>query len=714
MTRHTDKSQAEPRIQALRREIDHHNRLYYVEARPEISDARFDELLKELQELEARFPELVSPDSPTQRVGGQPIEGFRTLPHAQRMMSIDNTYDEADLRQWAQRVRKGLEESGALEGAADSLFADPPAAGPAIGFYCDPKIDGVAVSLRYENGSLVQALTRGDGVKGDDITVNIRTLPSVPLKLQKPTGKFASAPWAPLAERGVLEVRGEVYMPFESFRRINAERDEAGEPLFANPRNSTAGSLKMLDPRVVARRGLAFSAHGRGVVEIGGQTDPFSTHDEFTHALKALGVPVSPQGRRVQGIDEAWAYIVEFDSRRRDQPHPVDGVVIRVDDLRHQALLGATSKSPRWCIAYKYAPDQGRTRLREVDWQVGKTGKLTPRATMDPVELAGTTVSHATLHNYDEIQRKDIRIGDLVVVEKAGEIIPQVVEVVLTERPPDAAPIAPPDHCPSCGGPIVREAEEVAHRCINPECPAQFREKLLWFAARGQMDIEGMGEKLVDQLLAAGLVHRFADLYHLTAEKLEGLERMGKKSAANVIQGVEESRGRGLARVLASLGIRHIGAATSRTLAGHFPDLASLMAADIDRLIELPDVGPIVGQSLHGFLHSETGAATLRDLEQAGVRMNSLEYIDRAAAPVTAFTGKTVVLTGTLEGFVRDELSDLLRRLGAKVTGSVSKKTDFVIAGVEAGSKLDKARELGVEIWDEPTLAARLKEAGAM
>lgn len=714
MTRHPEQPQAELRIQALRDELDRHNRLYYVEARPEISDARFDELLKELGELEARFPHLITPDSPTQRVGGQPIEGFRTLPHAQRMMSIDNTYDEADLRQWDQRVRKGLQESGALEGETDSLFGDAPAAGSPIAYYCDPKVDGVAVSLRYENGSLVQALTRGDGVKGDDITANIRTLPSVPLKLHKPTGGMGKRPWASLAERGVLEVRGEVYMPFESFRRINAERDEAGEPLFANPRNSTAGSLKMLDSRIVARRGLHFSAHGRGVVETGVQAAPFPTHEEFAQALKALGIPVSPLGRRVQGIDEAWAYIGEFDLKRRDQPYPVDGVVIRVDDLRHQALLGATSKSPRWCIAYKYAPDQGRTRLREVDWQVGKTGKLTPRATMDPVELAGTTVSHATLHNFDEIQRKDIRIGDLVVIEKAGEIIPQVVEVVLTERPPDASPIAPPDHCPSCTGPIVREAEEVAHRCINPECPAQFREKLLWFAARGQMDIEGMGEKLVDQLLAAGLVHRFADIYHLTAEQLEGLERMGKKSAANVIQGVEESRGRGLGRVLASLGIRHIGAATSRTIAGHFPDLKSLQEADLARLIELPDVGPIVGESLHNFLNSETGAATLRDLELAGVRMNSLEYIDRAAAPVTPFTGKTVVLTGTLEGFVRDELADLLRRLGAKVTGNVSKKTDFVIAGAEAGSKLDKARELGVEVWDESALVGKLKEVGAM
>lgn len=672
-----DKIQAEKRITELRREIEKHNRLYYTEAAPEITDFEYDKLLGQIAALEGRFPDLVTPESPTQRVGGQPIEGFETIEHLVPMMSIDNTYTRQDLLAWDQRLLKLLREEGGLLGDARDL-----------GYVCVPKIDGVAVSLLYERGRLVRAVTRGDGRKGDDITANARTIRSIPLALTPSTGDHVPAR---------IEIRGEIYMAFQTLERINREREQAGEPPLANPRNTTAGTLKQLDPKVVAKRNLLFAAHSRGIAD----HDSTRSFAEFLAELRSWGVPVSPQTRRVKGIEAVWSYIQEFDQSRRSTPYPLDGVVVTVDDFKQQETLGQTSKSPRWRMAYKYAPDRATTRLVRVDWQVGKTGRLTPRATMEPVDLAGTTVQHATLHNLDEIQRKDIHLGDTVVIEKAGEIIPQVVAVVIEKRK-NVHPIRPPTACPSCSGPVMREEGEADLRCINPECPAQFREKLIWFAGRGQMEIEGLGEKLVDQLLAAGWVTHFAGIYRLGVEQLASLERMGEKSASNVVASIERSKSRGLARVLASLGIRHIGAATARSLSTQFRNMDALQSATLEQLTEVPDVGPVVATSLHAWLHSDAGRQAVDLLRDAGVDMTSHEA--GRLTKDSPLTGKTVVLTGTLSRFTRPRLTEALRQLGANVAGSVSKKTDLVIAGQESGSKLEKARELGITVWDEAEL----------
>ncbi len=670
---------AADRIAELREQINRHNRLYYVENAPEISDRQFDQLLETLAELETKHPDLVTPDSPTQRVGGEPIEGFQTVEHTVPMMSIDNTYDQDELQAWADRTAKRL-------GAGDDLF------GGDVPFVCEPKIDGVAISLRYEHGRLVRAVTRGDGRRGDDVTANIRTVRAVPLRL--------SGDGVP----DVVEVRGEVFMPNDRFARLNEQRDAEGKPVFANPRNATAGSLKQLDPRETAKRFLCFYAHGRGEVE----PDRFESHRQLLETFRAWGLPVNRSTGVARNMDEVWQYINDFDPQRARQGYPVDGVVVKVDRYDQQRELGHTAKAPRWCIAYKYAPEQAVTKLLKVDWQVGKTGKLTPRATMQPVFVAGTTVQHATLHNLDEIRRKDIRLGDTVVIEKAGEIIPQVVEVQVDKRPVDARRIAAPEQCPSCGGPVRQEEGEVAHRCLNPECPAQFREKLIHFAGRGQMDIDGLGEKLVDQLLDAGLVEHFADLYHLKAEDVAKLERLGEKSSAKLIQAIEASKDRGMARVLASLGIRHVGGATARALAQHFSDMRQLKQADAEALAEVPDIGPIVAESLHRYFTCDAGQATIDALDEAGVDLTSHRQGQTAGQAESPFAGKTIVLTGSLESLTRPELTEKLEALGAKVTASVSKHTDLVIAGEEAGGKLDKAHALGVEVWHEPQLLEAL------
>lgn len=731
------------RIDQLRREIRRHDRLYYVEARPEISDRQYDRLVEELQKLEAEHPELITEDSPTQRVGGEPIAGFLTVVHSQPMLSIDNTYSREEFFEWHGRLLRGLKGGGGGRGAH---------------FVAEPKIDGVAVNLRYERGQLVLAASRGDGQQGDDITQNARTISAIPLML----GVWDEGhKRGPHAVRGVekipdvLEVRGEIYMSFDELRRINRQRVDAGEEPYANPRNLTAGTLKQLDPRVVAQRRMGFFAHGRGEV----QPDPFHSYSQFLEAIRRWGIPTHPQARRCDTIEEVWELIQTFEEQRRTLGYAVDGIVVKVDEYDLQRELGATSKSPRWCIAYKYAAEQAVTKLLRVDWQVGKSGRLTPRATMEPVLLAGTTVRHATLHNLGEIRKKEIHEGDMVVIEKAGEIIPQVVGVMLENRMPGAGPIEPPTSCPECGSPVeveydqrrvhelevwsgrlakhqtkavqneglfaveptppespespesLSELDETARYCINPECPAQFREKLIWYAGRSGMDIEGLGEKLVDQLVSKGLVHHFADLYRLNVEQLAELERMGQKSAQNVVNGIEQSKGRGLARVLGSLGIRHIGSVTARTLARYFKDVDAVVGASPEELQRVPDVGPAVAESLHTYLHSDAGRETIRSLQEVGVDLTSREYTKRPAAG-SAFADKTIVLTGGLEHFTRPELTAKLQELGAKVTGSVSKNTDLVIAGADAGSKLDKARQLGVEVWDEQQLLAALGRLG--
>ena len=673
----TDSERDADRVASLRELLERANRAYYVDADPIMSDLDFDTRLKELEQLEQAHPELADPDSPTRRVGGEPVTGFESATHAVPMTSIDNTYSVEDLRAWHERVLKGLDDL----------------AEAGVGLVCDPKIDGVAISLRYEAGRLVSATTRGDGTTGDVITGNVRAIRSIPTRL------------AVEAPPAVVEIRGEIVMPDASFERVNVERESAGDPLFANARNSTAGTLKSLDPGVTASRGLRFIAHGRGET-IGVET---GTYSGFLDLIRSWGVPANVHSKAFDSIEEVVGRVEAFREERAGLAYGVDGMVVRVDRFDLQAELGATAKAPRWAIAFKYPAEQAVTSLLEVEWQVGKGGTLTPRATMEPVHVAGTTVRHATLHNIEEIRRKDLRIGDRVIIEKAGEIIPQVVAAIVDDRTGGEREIEGPAACPACDGGVEHEGPKIF--CISPECPAQFREKLKWFVGRDQMDVDGLGEKLIDQLVDADLVHHFADLFRLERDDLLGLERMGEKSADNLLEGLEAARSRGLSRVLAGMGIRHIGASASKVLARSFPDAEALMAASVETLEELPDFGEITARSLHEHLATPPTRDAFRRLAEVGVSLVSELHRDPEddAEPVESpFTGKTVVITGTFEAFGRKELAERLEGLGATVTGSVSKKTDLVVAGEKAGSKLKKAADLGIETWDEARLVTAL------
>ena len=683
------------RILELRDLLEQANRAYYVDNEPIMPDSEYDALIRELADLEAAHPDLHDPNSPTQRIGDEPVERFETVRHAVPMLSIDNTYSLDDLRAWHERVLKGLGKEA------------PP------DYVCDPKIDGVAVSLRYEGGLLAVAVSRGDGERGDDVTAQVRAIRAIPLRLSTGSRGGRGRGGAP----EVVEVRGEIYMPNEEFDRINAQREAAGVPPFANARNATAGTLKSLDPKVVAGRRLRFVAHGCG--EVAGMDD-VATFSAFGDRIRALGVPVSPDTARCADFDEVVEVIESFRDHRAGLGYGVDGMVVRVDRFDQQERLGATSKAPRWCIAFKYPAEQGVTKILTVEWQVGKGGTLTPRATMEPVFLAGTTVRHASLHNIEEVRRKDVRLGDTVVIEKAGDIIPQVVKVVKARRRGRVRPIEPPAHCPACEGVVEKEGPKLF--CVNPECPAQFREKLLWFVGRGQMDIDGLGGKLVEQLIEEGLVSHFADIYELTVDQLAPLThegstkegktiqvRLGEKNAQRVVDGIDESRGRGLARVLAGLGIRHIGSSAAKTLARHFPDAGALLAVSAEALEALPDFGPVTAPTLHAHLQSPQARDTFDRFAAAGVDLSSRDYAAQGPPADSPVAGLTVVLTGKLAGFERRELQERLEALGAKVTGSVSTKTDLVIAGENAGSKLDKARHLGIETWDEARLASALE-----
>jgi DNA ligase (NAD+) len=711
------------RIRHLRALLTRANKAYYVDHAPIMSDPQFDRELAELASLEAKHPELADPASPTQRVGGEPIAGFTSAAHAVPMLSIDNTYDEAQVREWHQRVLKGLNVD-------------------AVTLVCEPKIDGLALSVTWHDGRLLRAVTRGDGVKGDDVTHAARVIKAIPLLL----GDGDSSP------KGTLEVRGEVYLPLSEFERINAQREAADEELFMNPRNAAAGTLKQLDPKLVASRNLGFFAHGRGVVD----AELASGHFEFLKAIRSLGIPANPLAKKVSSIEEALETIERFNVTRRTLDYATDGMVVRVDRFDQQAELGLTSKSPRWVIAYKYPAERKTTRLLDVHHQVGKTGKITPRAVMSPVVLAGTTVQHATLHNYgrildaateDESRRTDIRIGDEVWVEKAGEIIPQVVGVTLAARPKNAARIEPPARCPECDGPVEIDPPEAAEspsletsrRCMNPECPAQVREKLIWFAGRKQMDIEGLGEKTIDQIISHGSIplRTFADVFrlHEHREALIGLDRMGEKKVDKLLKGIETAKSRGLSSLLAGMGIRHVGDTTARMLAKRFSGYDALMQApegalrpkslskDEARTLGLPEepadrpetgLGKETAPAVHAYLHSAVAQRTFADLKAMGVDLTSKEYRPPSEAPAaaTVFTGKTVVLTGSLASYEREDLSRLLESLGAKMSGSVSGKTSLVIAGEAAGSKLEKATQLGIEVWDESRLLAELRQCG--
>lgn len=700
-------------IVQLRDRLNEADRLYRLGQETGLSDIEWDHALKQLEQLEAEHPDLVTADSPTQRVGGQPIAGFKTKPHSSPMLSIDNTYNEEELNTWYTRTCK-LAEAEQVQ------------------LVMEPKVDGVALALRYEHGQLVQALTRGDGSKGDDITHNIKTVRHIPLALN---GKDIP---------DVLEVRGEIYLPQAVFDQVNAEKTERGEEPFMNPRNTTAGTLKQKDPAKVIR-GLQFVAYGKG--EISSDTT-YATHSDFITTIKRLGIPVHEHEAVVDSADQAWQWIQGFDQLRHNLPFATDGVVIKVNDYNLQDQLGVTSKAPRWCIAYKFAAEQARTKLLKVDWQVGKTGKLTPRATMQPTLLAGTTVSHATLHNFGEVLRKDIRLNDTVVIEKAGEIIPQVVEVVTDVRTGDEEKIAAPDQCPECATPteieydskriseievhgraVDREIEkarkekrepehieppaplgpfdETARYCPNPECPAQFRERMIHFVGRNQMDIDALGEKTIHQLCDAGLLNNLGDIYRLKdkRDQLLALDRMGEKKVDNLIEGVEQSKQRGLLRVLAGLTIRHIGQGGAKRLAQHFGDIDALIAADEEEIAAIEDVGLITAASVRQFLDNPAGQHVIEELKAAGVDLTE-EKIEVAAD--SPFAGKTIVITGTLENYQRNDLKKTLEALGAKVSGSISKNTDLLIAGEKAGSKLKKAQDLGVEVWDEAKLLENL------
>ncbi|MCW8139341.1 MAG: NAD-dependent DNA ligase LigA [Planctomycetota bacterium] len=659
-------------VERLRREVARHDHLYYVLDRPEVPDAEYDRLFRRLRDLEAAHPDLADPTSPTHRVGGRPLDAFRAVPHARRMLSLDNTYDAAEVREFDARVRKLL------------------GAGVAFSYFVDPKVDGVACSLRYERGALVLAATRGDGVTGDDITANVRTVRDVPLRLH------GDAP-------DVFEVRGEVFLPRATFARINEQRLKEGDEPFQNPRNACAGTLKLLDSRTVARRGLRFLPHGLG--EVVGLDVP--SYSALLERCRAFGFATNPHGRACRDVDEVLAYLAEFEQRRAGLPYEVDGAVIKVDDYALVERLGTTSHHPRGMIAYKYAAEQATTRLRALEVGVGKTGALTPVALLEPVRLAGTTVSRASLHNYDEVQRKDIRVGDLVVVEKAGEIIPYVVRSLPEQRTGAEAPITPPAACPSCGTPPARREGEVAVYCPNRACPDVVRGLVRYFAGRRAMDIEGLGEKLVDQLVAGGLVRSVADLYALTEDGLLGLARMGKKSAQNLLAGIAASKARGLARLLNGLSIPGLGETTARDLAARAGDLAALEGKDAAALEAELKLGPVLAAEVAAWLADAENQRLLAALRAAGVDMTQ----PRAAAPTgaaAALAGKTFVITGTLPRRSRDEAQAAIEAAGGKVTGSVSRKTDYLVAGEKAGSKLTKAQELGVAVLDEDALDALL------
>jgi DNA ligase (NAD+) len=652
----------------LRREIEHHNYRYYILDDPEIPDSEWDRLLQELQGLEQRYPELVTPDSPTQRVGATPTDEFAEVRHRIPMLSLDNAFSEDDLRSFDRRVRERL-----------GVESD-------IDYSAEPKLDGLAISLTYERGVLVRAATRGDGTTGEDVTANVRTIRSVPLHLR------GTAP-------ALFEARGEVFMPVAGFERLNAEAAKKGEKVFANPRNAAAGSLRQLDPRITAHRPLDIFFYAVGAVE---GLDLPSSHGATLELLKDFGLRVSPEIRRVRGAEGCLAYYADIGRRRASLEYQIDGVVYKVDSITAQRQLGFVSRAPRWAIAHKFPAEEALTVLREVEFQVGRTGALTPVARLEPVFVGGVTVSNATLHNMDEVARKGVRIGDTVVVRRAGDVIPEVARVVPERRPKDSRDIVLPTRCPVCSSTVERDAEAAVARCTGGyRCSAQRKERLRHFASRRALDIEGVGEKLVDQLVEAGLVESPADLYTLSLETLSGLERMGPKSAENVIAALERSKSTTLARFLFALGIRDVGEATAAALAAHFGDLEALAQADVATVQQVPDIGPVIAAHVVEFFVDESNRRVIDRLRQAGVSWPSVIKAENSPQPLA---GMTFVLTGTLESMQREEAEDALRALGAKASGSVSKKTSYVVAGRDAGSKLRKAEELGVPVLDEDAL----------
>ena len=651
---------AKKRIEKLRNEIRRHDHLYYVLNAPQITDQQYDKLFAELKLLEEANPQLITADSPTQRVSEKPVEGFKNVRHAVPMLSMDNTYNAEDLRKFDKRVRKQI--------------------GDDYDYVVELKFDGLAISLRYENGLLVTAATRGDGTAGDDVTANVRTIKAVPLKLE---GNKSP---------DVLEVRGEVYMPKKAFAELNRLRVEAGEAEFANPRNAAAGSLKLLDARITAQRNLSFFAYGTGQI-----SEPLADVQwKALHKLEELGLPINPNYPTARNIDEVIEICLSWSDKRFKLDYQIDGMVIQVNRFDQWDTLGATGRSPRWCISYKFPAEQAETIIESIDVQVGKSGILTPVANLKAVQLSGTTVKRASLHNFDEVERLDVREGDTVVVEKAGEIIPQVVEVKKQLRPKDAKPVEIPEQCPECKGEVKKDENGVYIRCVNPNCVAKLKERLKYFVGRDQMDIENLGTALIDQLLDSGLVKNFADLYKLEFHQLAELERMGDKSAENVLDSIDKSKSQPLWRLIAGLGIRHIGSQSARILADHFASLNALMSAEESELAEIDQIGPTMAESVRNYFKDEQSRAVVNELLSAGVKPRH-EKIEKTGI----LAGKTIVVTGTLKKLTRSQAKQAISSAGGKATSSVSKKTDFLLAGEKAGSKLDKAKQLEVEVITE-------------
>ncbi len=687
----------EAKIEALREEIRHHEYRYYVLDDPKISDAEFDRMMNELKKLEAAHPELVTPDSPTQRVGGKPREGFVKVVHSTPMLSLDNAYSEDELRNWERRVHE-------LSGRKD------------IEYVCELKLDGMSLALRYEGGKLVRGITRGDGSTGEDVTSNVRTVRSLPLSVSPEQLKKAGIP-------ADFEVRGEMLMPMASFKRMNEEREKHGLSQFANPRNATAGTVRQLEPSITAQRRLDYftymllrSTGGDARVstnrEFGGTGVParsttiFGNHWQALNALDAAGFKVNPRRTLATNFDEVWKFIGEWEEKRETLPYEIDGVVIKVNSTAMQRELGYTGKAPRWAIAFKYAARAGITKIEDILVQVGRTGKLTPVAALKPVPIGGTTVSRATLHNMDEIDRLGVKIGDWVEVERGGDVIPKVTRVVDDKDHPRGHKLFHmPEKCPVCGGHVVRTEGEVDHRCVNQKCPAKLRETILHFASRGVMNIDGMGDALVNQLTERKMVKDVADIYKLTKADLLKLERMGDKSAQNVLNEIERSKKLPLERMIYGLGIRFVGERTAQFLAEHFGEMDDLVMASEEELQQVEEVGPRIAKSIVEFFAEPKNRELVDELRAAG-----LTFRGKKKQRGTKLAGKTFVLTGTLANYSRDEAKKMIEDAGGKVTGSVSKKTDYVVAGADAGSKLDKAKELGVKVVDEKEMEGLLRQ----
>ncbi|MGC2248493.1 MAG: NAD-dependent DNA ligase LigA [Terriglobales bacterium] len=669
------RSALEKKIESLREKIRHHEYLYYVLDKPELTDAEFDKLMNELKKLEAERPDQVTPDSPTQRVGGKPREGFVKAKHSSLMLSLDNAYSEEELRDWERRVHE-------LSGRDD------------IEYMCELKLDGMSLALVYANGQLERGITRGDGTVGEDVTLNVRTVRSIPLSVSKEKLKKAGIP-------SDFETRGEMLMPIAAFRKLNEERQKQGLPAFANPRNFTAGTVRQLEPSVTAQRRMDYFAY---MLLKDGRTY-FDRQSKTMDALEGAGFKVNPNRKLVKNLDEVWKFIQSWEAKRESLPYEIDGIVIKVDRTALQRELGFTGKAPRWAIAYKFAAHGAITQVEDIVPQVGRTGKLTPVAWLKPVPIGGTMVSRATLHNMDFVNELGVKIGDWVEVERGGDVIPKVVKVVEdAEHPRGHKIFKMPEHCPVCGGNVVRTEGEADHRCVNANCPAKLQGTILHFASRHVMDIDGLGESLVNQLTTSGLVKNVADLYRLTKDDLLKLERMGEKSADNVLKEIADSKTLPLERVIYGLGIRFVGERTAQFLAEHFGSLDAIMNANAEELEEVNEVGPRIAESIVEFFGDEHNRKLVSDLRKAG-----LTFTGQKKEKGTKLAGKTFVLTGTLARHTRDETKKMIEDAGGRVSGSVSKKTDFVVAGADAGSKLDKARELGVAVIDEEGMEKLLR-----